>query len=192
MLARILTRGKPLLSLPFLLALVAACGGTRLDIEYDYDGDADFASLRTWSWMAMQGSETGSDVVDRIVREELASELARRGYRHVAAGGDFRAGFVLETDRKMTERLVYNRYGYVYDDFPFDGAGSIDVVVDDYVQGTLIVDVAAADGKRPIWRGWAEGVLREKPTEAEVRKRAKEAIRRVLAKFPPPATRKKG
>ena len=63
--------------------------------------------------------------------------------------------------------------------------------MEDYLQGTLIIDVAAPDGKQPIWRGWAEGVIREGMSEAKITAEVTEAIRRVLEKFPPPATRKK-
>ena len=190
MLARILTRVRTHLPALLLALFAIGCGGQRLAIEYDYDYDASFDGLRTWSWIPAQGSETGSDQADKIVREELAAEFERRGFQRVESGADFRAGFLLETDRKITQRLIYTQHGYSYEYYPFDAVGSVDVVVEDYLQGTLIIDVATADGKQPMWRGWAEGVIGEKPTEAEVRSGVREAVRKVLAKFPPPAKRK--
>lgn len=174
-----------------LIPLLGACGGQRLAIEYDYDYDANFESLKTWSWLARKGSETGNAEADKVIREELAAELVRRGFREVEAEADFRVGFLLETDRKMTERHVYTQFGYSYDYMPFDSLMSVNVVVDDYLQGTLIVDIAAPDGKQPLWRGWAEGVIREKSSDEQMRSAVRDAVRSVLAKFPPPATRKK-
>jgi len=191
MLARILARGITHL-LPLVLLSLAACGSNRLAIEYDYDGDADFASLHTWSWIPTQKSGAGSEEVNAIIREALTSQLAQRGYRHVESGGDFLAGFMLETKRKITRRYVDSNFGYgSMNPYMFDGIGGVDVVVEDYLQGTLILDVAAQDGKQPIWRGWAEGVIREDMSEAKMRAEVTEAIRGILEKFPPPATRKK-
>ena len=52
-------------------------------------------------------------------------------------------------------------------------------------------DVAEPKGTKPIWRGWAEGVIQEGMSDDRIRAEVTEAIRRILEKFPPPATRKK-
>jgi len=195
MLARTLARELthlPLLSFALgSLLLCASCGGSRLAIEYDYDDEADFSSLRSWSWISTRKSGTGSANVDAIVQEALKSQLAKRNYRYVETGGDFRAGFVLETKRKITQRYIDTRFGYGSINYEFDFVRGREMVVEDYLRGTLILDVAAADGEKPIWRGWAEGVIREGMSDAQIRAEVTEAIRRVLEKFPPPATRRK-
>jgi len=195
MLARTLARELthlPLLSFALgSLLLLASCGGSRLAIEYDYDDEADFAALRTWSWIATDESGTGSAKVDAIVREALKSQLGKLDYQYVASGGDFRAGFVLETQRKITQRYIDTRFGYGSSNYHFDFVRGREMVVEDYLRGTLILDVTSADGEHPIWRGWAEGVIREGMRDDQIRAEVTEAIRRVLEKFPPPATRKK-
>ena len=201
MLARILARGITLLRttllfwgiLPLLSgALLAACSSRRLAIEYDYDGDASFESLKTWSWLARDKSGTGSDNVDKILHEALTTLLERQGYRHVDSGGDFRVGYILETRRKVKTRYVNNYHDYDTEAaYFFNRVGGVEEQVIDYREGTLILDIAAADGKQPIWRGWASGAIGERMTESRIRAELTEACRQVLEKFPPPATRKK-
>ncbi|MHC4953450.1 MAG: DUF4136 domain-containing protein [Planctomycetota bacterium] len=175
-----------------LAGLVAtACGGSRLAIEYDYDGDAKFDGLKTWSWLRFEKSGTGSGEVDTIIREALAARLERMGYRQVAEDSDFQVGYVLETRRRTQRRYIDTRYGYQQESYYFNGVGGVEVDVIDYLEGSLILDVATKDGKSPIWRGWAEGAIREGMSESKVRAELTEAIRQIMEKFPPPATRKK-
>ena len=187
MLARTLARGITHL-LPVLI--LAACSSPRFAIEYDYDSEADFDGLATWSWLAAGKSGAGSEEVDGMIRDALVKLLERSGYRHVDSGGDFRVGFLVETRRRIKTRTVDIHYEYDWH-YDFNGVGGPEVDVVDYREGTLILDVARADGKKPIWRGWASGTIREGATSDQVRADVFEACRRVLEKFPPPATRKK-
>ena len=187
MLARILARGLTLLLFGFLLP---ACSSARLAIEYDYDDEANFDSLKSWSWLAKDKSGSGSSKVDKMLHEALVTLLERQGYRHVETGGDFRVGYVLQTRRRVKTRYIDTYYNYE-SIYYFNGVGGVEVDVVDYREGTLILDVALPEGKQPIWRGWASGAIRAGMKDEQIRAELTEACRQVLEKFPPPATRRK-
>jgi hypothetical protein len=179
-----------------LILLAVACGGPRYAIEYDYDGDASFDGLKTYRWNRGKGSVTGRDDVDAILEAALDKNLERMGMVRLEEGTpDYWVACVLETRRKVGTRQIETRSmmetKFGYENYYFNGIGGVETDVVDYVEGTLIVDVAVNGGKKPIWRGWAEGALRERRNNEQIRAEATEVFRRILEKFPPPATRKK-
>jgi len=180
--------------LTLLLLACAGCGTPRYDVEYDYDTRADFDGLKRYAWLKGQGSETGSSRVDSILRAALDRNLGRMGMERVDADPDFYVACTLETRREVgargidTRTMLDQRYGY--DTYAFDGDVREPVQVVDYVEGTLFIDVVGRDGKRPIWRGWARGAIPESGSDAKIRAEATEVMRRILEKFPPPATRR--
>lgn len=188
-----MTRYLPLFLLLTAILFAGGCGGTNFAIEYDYDVKADFSDLKTYAWLEEQGSETGNDEADAIVREALESLLAKKGMRPVQSGEpDVLVGVTYEMERKIQTRQIDSQYGYdQYDEFRYRFDTRPETAIIDYVEGTLIVDIASSDGKRPIWRGWAVGAIRDNMTIDQIRAEATEALRQVLEKFPPPATRRK-
>jgi hypothetical protein len=54
----------------------------------------------------------------------------------------------------------------------------------EYVEGTLVVDVADAATGEVVWRGWASKNLGREPEPDEVRVYVNEAVAKILAEFP--------
>ncbi|MHC4940075.1 MAG: DUF4136 domain-containing protein [Planctomycetota bacterium] len=182
--------------LTLLLLALAACGGPRYAIEYDYDGDASFDNLKRYRWYRGKGSVSGNERVDKLLEESLDKNLERMGLERIDEGTpDFWVTCVVETRRKVGTREIETRAmmdtHFGYENYYFDGSGGTETAVIDYVEGSIIVDIAVKGGKKPIWRGWAHGVIREGMSDQQIRAEATEVFRRILEKFPPPATRKK-
>jgi Domain of unknown function (DUF4136) len=57
--------------------------------------------------------------------------------------------------------------------------------VQQYDQGTLVVDIADAREKELVWRGVAVGRVREQPTPEQTTERVNEVVAAILKKFPP-------
>lgn len=179
-----------------LLLALAACGGPRYAIEYDYDGDASFENLNTYRWYRGKGSGSGRENIDKILEGALDKNLERMGLERIEQGTpDFWITCVVETRRQVGTRQIETRAmmdtQFGYENYFFNGAGGVETEVVDYVEGSIIVDVATNGGKKPIWRGWAHGAIREGMSDDKIRAEATEVFRRILEKFPPPATRKK-
>ena len=167
-----------------LLLTALACGGPRYAVEYDYDGDASFEGLKTYRWYRGKGSFSGNERVDKILESALDKNLARMGYERGEAGQpDFWVTCVVETRRRVrtrsnpTQAMMDIHFGY--ENYYFNGEGGTVEDVVDYVEGSIIVDVARNGG------------IREGMSDEKIRAEATEVFRRILVKFPPPATRKK-
>ena len=57
--------------------------------------------------------------------------------------------------------------------------------MDEYLQGTLVLDIIDARTNELIWRGWANTVLDHDPEPEEVHMYVNEAVRKMLEEFPP-------
>jgi hypothetical protein len=181
--------------LTLLLLGLAGCGTPRYDVEYDYDTRASFGGLRRYQWIEDAGSASGRPRVDAILRDALDRNLERMGMDRVDSEPDFLVACTLATRREVGSRTTETRSDfderYGSRGYDFDAVAQGEVQVVDYVEGTLTVEIFGPDGRRPIWRGWARGAIPDGRSEAYIQGESMELMRRILEKFPPPATRRK-
>ena len=71
-------------------------------------------------------------------------------------------------------------YGYGYG-YPYGG------YVDEYLEGTLVLDIIDPVANEVIWRAWASDAMDSDPSPHRVRKYVNEAVTEILARFPPTA-----
>ena len=119
-------------------------------------------------------------LVTQALKAATRREMEARGYRYAEAGADllvnFNAQLADRTDVQPRAMPVPNPeyYGYrSYITWPDYG-----VVVDQYQEGTLNIDVVDAQRKRLIWEGVAIGRVTEK-----VQRHRSEAIDRAVAEI---------
>ena len=76
------------------------------------------------------------------------------------------------------------RYGYGYGyGYGYRYGG----YVDEYLEGTLVIDIIDPVANEVIWRGWASDAMDADPDPSRVRKYVNEAVTEILARFPPTA-----
>ena len=120
----------------------------------------------------------------RIVRA-VNAELSAKGMREVANEAD--ASLLVTEHINVEQKLRVNttNYGYGYGRWGYYGAGYTDTSVDQYEQGTLIIDFIDAKSKQLVWRGMAQSRLREMATPEEREARVRAAVSAILEKYPP-------
>ena len=105
---------------------------------------------------------------------------------------DFVVGwfFTIEPKTQVTTIDSYHGYGYGYGGGRYGwggpGYGSSTTMVDQYNQGTLIIDMRDGKTDKLFWRGSGSARLREKGDPNKAQQRADGAIKAILSKFPPP------
>jgi len=139
-----------------LLGLLApgACA-PALRSGADFDPAVELAAPLTFAWDAPDTLPVGdlrlegNEIVDERVRSAIERQLAERGIRHSETSPDLLVHFhgavrdrvqVIESDRERGYQT--SQYGD-------------DVEVFQYEEGTLVIDVADAETRKVIWRGWA-------------------------------------
>lgn len=179
---------------PLLLALLGmalfAFPGCESPKTVDYDS-AMLGKMRAYKCYSIESREERSsyqhlsltEIVDRRIVTALENQLKVRGYRNDCAEPDFIVTFFTKTEKKTTVNDLGMAGGY-YRRYPYRGfyGSSARYSVDQYEEGTLIVDIIDNETKQMVWRGAASRRLgRQAPQQAEIH----DIIVDILAEFPP-------
>lgn len=172
-----------------LLLLAASCA---VRPSHEYDEQANFAALRTFQWLepkygngdvSVSHPVLDSPLLGQRVRHAAVAALEARGYREVTENPDFFVTYHT-AENEEERRGSYVQLGYGRWSHPFGSSVVVDLWPRTFREGTLIIDIVAADQERLIWRGWRDAYLSQRNFEEE---RVNEAVRYILSAFPPGA-----
>jgi hypothetical protein len=169
---------KSRVSFPLLLViLLGALNFARaVDVKTDYDHQADFTRYKTYSWAK---AEAPDSLWDERVKAAIDRELTSKGLTQVPGGGDLSVVAVGTTHQKPTLETFYDGF----DGWRWGGFGMATTTVENYTEGTLIVDIFDSATKKLLWRGSASDVLSGK-ADKDVTKMDK-AVQKMFEHFPP-------
>jgi hypothetical protein len=179
------------LALSVLCILIAACAGPTINSKYDSEALSNFGRYQTYAW---QPNPSGTDArlspaVGPLVVGAADETLAAKGYRLAAAGQpDFFIVWrvTIGTRQSVSEIDITPRAGTPGGRLPGGPAMRQTVpLTREFNEGTLILDIADGSTGRQVWRGWAQGEIQKAVDPGEREKRIREAVRKILDKFPP-------
>lgn len=142
-------------------ALLACASGPR--VSADYDRSAEFGAYRTFGFFEPLGTDTSGyeTLITQTLKSAARREMEARGYRHLDSGADllinFNAKLAQQTRVSQTPSPMYYGYRRGF----YGGWGAYQTHVDQYVEGTLNVDVVDAQRKQLVWEGVAVGRVRD-------------------------------
>jgi len=181
-----------------LLLTLAGCSN-QPSFTVDYADDADFSSFRSYRWYDdIHGSELAEyrqyNSSDKRVRTYVDRELKARGLREsTTERADVWVNYHISKEQQM--RIdSFSRY-------PSTGMhGGVGVgtygsavslgystgpSVRTYKEGTVVLDIIDARSSKIVWRGIAEGRLKENLSIYDKNRVASEVAAELLADFPP-------
>ncbi len=172
-------------------AALTLVGCSSFNVSSDYDPAVDFSQYGAYAWLPQPNATDTSQgpVNDGLLRQRIVravnAELSAKGMREVANEAD--ASLLVTEHINVEQKLRVNttNYGYGYGRWGYYGAGYTDTSVDQYEQGTLIIDFIDAKSKQLVWRGMAQSRLREMATPEEREARVRAAVSAILEKYPP-------
>src|ERR1700680_2638633 len=161
----------------FLVAL-----GTALaqHVTTDFDHQANFSQYKTYSW---QEIKPANSLWDARIKNAVDAQLAAKGWTQVDSGGDVSVVAIKTTQTEKTLQTFYDGFGGGWRWRGFGGMGESTTTVQDYKEGTLVVDLYDAKTKQLIWRGSAEDTLSDKAAKNE--KNLDKGVAKMFKKFPP-------
>ena len=145
------------------------------DIQTDFDRSFDFSRLKTYAYMAQERRATdplaANPINDRRVRAALDSQLVARGLAQDASG---KPDLLVAYHAAARNRVGIQDWGYGPGRF-----GSRRIDVNEYIEGTLVVDLVDGASRQLVWRGTATGTIEPKEAEKKIRK----AVARLMEQY---------
>ncbi len=164
--------------------LFLANGFATVSVQQDYDTKADFGALKSYAWMKIPTSQELGDITVKRVKNAVDEQLALKGF--VISEDD--PDFTIALHGKIQNKVDVVDWGYSYGRYDryyrgYGGTRRIDTY--EYEEGTLLIDFVDTDSGSLIWRGSGTGVLDPSASPEKREKRVKDAVVKILAKFPP-------
>lgn len=145
-------------------------------VQSDYDRSFRFSDLKTFSFATQRRGATdplrGDSLNDGRIRNGLESQLIANGFRMETEKPDFVIAYYVTTKNKLNVQ----DYGYG----PPRWFGGRDIRVNQYEEGTLMVDFIDAKNNQVIWRGRASGTLEMKGVDKKISKSVEKLIKQYL------------
>lgn len=159
------------LSLPLfaaLLSLTACATGPRIRVEAA--PGADLASYKTYSFMEPFGTDRSGygTPLSRYVKDAVRSQLDTRGYRYVDKDGELlvNAGAKVADKTSVSTMPVSDPFfSYRYGRYRYWTGYREEVVVNQYTEGTLVIDLVDRARGEMVWSGAAIGRVTAKVRE---------------------------
>jgi hypothetical protein len=174
-----------------LLAGVAATAlagcATGPKITADYDRSANFAAYRSFGFYQPLGTDQAGyeSFITQTLKAAARQEMESRGYAYMETGADLLVNFnaKLEQQTHVSQTPAPMYYGYRRGFYGGWGGYAYETHVDQYVEGTLNVDIVDVQRKQLVWEGVAVGRVGKKtPEERQTAIRA--AVAEIFAKYP--------
>jgi len=180
-----------LIPITLFVAMLPACSPS-LKVTSDYDRTADFSKYKTYSFSPQSSELQVNDLNKRRILGEIETQLAAKGFSKAEVGDIIVDVRVSAQERKeATATTTGNGYG-MYGGWRYGGGfQTTSVNVQTYVDGTLIISFIDSQKKELVWQGTG---VKELDTDATAEKREQNitnAIKGILAKYPPGADKKK-
>jgi len=167
------------------LVFISSCGPT-LTVTNDYDHTANFSQFHTYKIVQLeQQYQALSQFNQTRIINAVNAQMLSKGFTP-SENPDMLVN--ITTILKNKQEIVANSYGYGGGYRPYAWGGgnmSTTVNVQDYQNGSLIVEVANASTKKLLWEGIGNQDIDQPTNNPE--KAINAAVQQIMASFPPGA-----
>jgi hypothetical protein len=176
-----------------LLALALAGCDSNLKVESQVDPDADLSGVKTYTILPLPtqipGAEPGLAIrLGATVKEALNAGLQAKGLSPAAAD---KADLAVRVHGKVVPKIDVTDWGYSgyygvgyhrRGHYGWAGAypsGGTDV--DQYEEGTIVIEIYSRESKQMVWVGWGTGRRSSKGPDPE---KVNAAVMDIIARYP--------
>jgi hypothetical protein len=160
------------------------------DVDVDYDHNTNFGQYRTFAFQlgrntSYQGAlDINNTQVENLIKDAITAKLAARGLQPSADNPDLIITYSTAIQEKSEVRS-FTPVGYTYWGDGLWGPGYNEVLVTNYNEGTIIIDVIDAKNHQLIWRANCKDRVSNKPKKSM--KFINKSMEEAFQKFPPEA-----
>ena len=166
-----------------VLCLYSAC--SSVTVSSDYDRDANFASYKTFAFTQEASQLPVGDINRKRIMDAVSSELALKGFTP-SDQPDVLIDLKITAQQKETATATNTGgYGAGYGYRWGGGFSTTTINVEQYVEGTLFVDMIDNGKKQLVWQGRGMRTLDENASAQKREANIKDAVKRIFTKYPP-------
>ncbi len=179
---------KEKISVVFLMVLTISLSAQKVTV--DLDKSVDFSNYKSIHFLGWQkdSNQLMNDFDKDRMRDAFTNEFNERNMVYVDDDADIEITLYLVLEQKTSTSSYTNYYGGAYSGYRRGGWGwgngyaSTTYSENDYIKGTLVMDVYDAKTKNLIWQSVASGTVKENPKKRE--KSIPKGIKKMMKKFP--------
>jgi hypothetical protein len=187
---------KDLINSLILIIAVAFTSCSPVKVITDQDKSADFSSYKTYHFLGWQDDSDKiiNDLDKKRIHDSFKKEFEARGMKLVESDGDMAVSLFIVVDEKTSTTAHTDYYSTRYRAYhPYrrgwnQGYATTTYTQNDYMEGTIVLDVFDGQSKDQIWQGVARSTINENPGSRE--KAIPKKIASLMKKFPVPKTDK--
>lgn len=170
--------------LSLMLGLTCFFSAAQSKVSYDYDQEYSFATIKTFAFAEEVADAPVNDIVRKQILSAIEAQLLERGFT-ISDEPDVLVDFNVKVEEKQSESTVTDFYGPRYYRYYWGPSFSTSrVIVSDYLEGTLFVDIIDAKEEQLIWQGRAIGVVVDYKTSEKREKKIAKAMQKVFKRLP--------
>ena len=154
--------------LGILLGLLVVSAAAQT-VQSDFDRTFRFSNLKTFSFAVQKRADT---LNDGRIRTGLETQLRANGFRMQTETPDFVIAYYVTSK----DRLNVQDYSFG----PPRLWGSRDIRVNQYAEGTLMVDFIDVKTNQVVWRGRATGALELKDVDKKITKSTEKLVKQFI------------
>ena len=176
----------------FTLTLVTMYSLTAVGqkVKVDLDRNVDFSKFKTYQFMGWQDDidQIANEFDKKRLRDAFQAEMDSRNLEMVDANPDMTLSMYLVIDQKTSITGYTNYYGGAGMGYRRGGWGwgmghsTTTYSENDYLEGTMVVDVFDGKTKDQIWQAVGVGTVTENPEKRE--KTIPKTVKKMMKKFP--------
>lgn len=187
---------KKLLPLTLFFLLTGVTSAIAQDVRYNFDSQANFASFKTYKWVALRTDTPMNDIVDGQIKASVDAELAKKGLTESKTDeADLFIGYQAALDKEKQFTAYNTGWGYGPGWYGAGwygaGGGMTTGSTSTIVVGQLAIDMYSPAPKTLVWRGLVSKTLDAKAKPDKQKKNLDKAVAKLMKNYPPPPPKKK-
>jgi hypothetical protein len=173
---------------------LAAMSCLAQDVRYNFDGNTNFSTYKTYKWVEIKNGAILDNLRDQQVRSAIDAELAKKGLSKAEGKADLYVAYqaAINQEKQFTSfssgmggpgwgyGAGWGGYGGGFDSSMTTGSTSTIHV------GSLGLDIYDSGKEKLIWRGQASKTLDAKAKPDKQQKNLQKAVAKLLKNYPPP------
>jgi hypothetical protein len=165
-----------------LLLLMSACSAVQ--VSSDFDRDTDFASYKSYAFTKEAEQLPVGDINRKRIMDAIATQLAAKGFS-TSEQPDVLIYLNMTTQQKHTATATSTPYGAGYAYGWGRSFSTTTINVENYVEGTLFVDMIDASKKQLVWQGRALGTIDPNASASKRETNINSAVKQIFTTYPP-------